>query len=114
MVGKCLVMTKGRTKPFQPLFIQERRESLGMTQEELAEIMGVDAMSISRWERGTRFPRGRRLPLLAQTLKCSVSDLYREPSDLVSLDSMLVDTPKPLRKQIEAVIKAMKEGAEKK
>lgn len=103
-----------QSKPFKPLFIQERREALGMTQEELAKIMGVDAMSVSRWERGLRFPRGRRLPQLAQALKCTVNDLYHEPTDLVSIDSMLSGASKGLRKQAEAIIRALKDAEEAK
>jgi transcriptional regulator with XRE-family HTH domain len=34
--------------------LKQRREALGLTQEQLAEIFGVDIMTISRWERGAR------------------------------------------------------------
>lgn len=113
MVGRFLGMTKKRNiGSFDQLFIQERREALGMTQEELAEIMGVDAMSVSRWERGLRFPRGWRLPQLAEALKCSVNDLYHEPTDLVSIDSLLSGASRGLRKQAEAIIRAMRANEE--
>ena len=34
--------------------LKQRREALGITQEQLAQILGVDIVTISRWERGTR------------------------------------------------------------
>jgi transcriptional regulator with XRE-family HTH domain len=102
----------GNTRPFRQLHIQKRREALEMTQEELAEIMGVDAMSVSRWERGQRFPRGRRLPQLAKALRCTINDLYREPSDVISLDSELSEASPALRRQALALIKALKAQAE--
>jgi DNA-binding transcriptional regulator YiaG len=34
--------------------LKRRREGLGITQGELAREFGVDVMTISRWERGTR------------------------------------------------------------
>lgn len=112
MVGINSCMAQARNKPFKELHIQKRRELLGITQEELADIMGVDGMTISRWERGERFPRGQRLPLLAKTLKCTINDLYREPSDVISLDSELSNAPASLKKQALALIRALKAQAE--
>ncbi|MGA9767917.1 MAG: helix-turn-helix transcriptional regulator [Blastocatellia bacterium] len=34
--------------------LKQRREELGMTQEQLAKALGVNIMTISRWERGVR------------------------------------------------------------
>lgn len=44
------------------------RKSLGLTQRQLAELVGVDPITISRWERGVRTPRGVHARLLAQAL----------------------------------------------
>lgn len=35
-----------------PSILTERRQSLGLTQAELARILGVDSGTLSRWERG--------------------------------------------------------------
>jgi transcriptional regulator with XRE-family HTH domain len=34
--------------------LRQRREALGMTQEQLAQALGVNTMTVSRWERGVR------------------------------------------------------------
>ncbi len=39
-----------------PGFILTLREALGLTQRELGERVGVDKMTVSRWERGTVRP----------------------------------------------------------
>lgn len=39
-----------------PGLIRALREALGMTQAALASTLGVDAMSVSRWERGASRP----------------------------------------------------------
>ena len=36
--------------------VKQERQKLGMTQAALAERLGVDVMTVSRWERGTRTP----------------------------------------------------------
>ena len=40
----------------QPFEVKQLREQLGLTQEEMALLIGVDVMSVSRWERGVRRP----------------------------------------------------------
>ena len=32
--------------------LKERREALGYSQEKLAKVLGIHAMTLSRWERG--------------------------------------------------------------
>ena len=47
-----------------PHTVKELRESLGWTQRELAEAMGVASIQVSRWERGERVPNpGNRAQL---------------------------------------------------
>lgn len=38
-------------------WLKARRETLGLTQEDIATIVGVSANTIARWERGVMFPR---------------------------------------------------------
>ena len=38
------------------LFIAQRRRTLGMTQQELADRLGVTDKAVSKWERGLSYP----------------------------------------------------------
>lgn len=56
-------------------FINELRKERNMTQEELAEKMGVTSKSISRWENGKTMPDISMLSPLAEFLGISVQEL---------------------------------------
>ena len=60
--------------------IAERRKALGWTQDQLAERLGVDAETVSRFERGVTVPALVTLDRLAGVLKTSVADLLSEAS----------------------------------
>ena len=55
--------------------VRQRRESLGLSQEKLAEICGFDRTYISMIERGKRNPSFLNLLKLAAGLSTSVSTL---------------------------------------
>ena len=59
-----------------PERIQQFRTELEYTQEDLAELCGVDASCISRWETGKWSPSAANSLRLAKTLKVSIEDLY--------------------------------------
>lgn len=61
--------------------IRKRRKELGLTQEELAEKLGIGHQSLSRIEQGVMAPKMDRLPLIAKSLKCTVADLFRTEKD---------------------------------
>ena len=61
--------------------IRNRRKRLGLTQEELAERLGVGHQALSRIEQGKMAPKMERLPLLAENLQCAVADLFRFEGD---------------------------------
>lgn len=46
-----------------------------LTQEELGNAVGVDRRSIQRFEAGTTDPRLSDLLLIAQVLRCHITDL---------------------------------------
>lgn len=56
--------------------IQRFRTEFGYTQEDLAELCGVDASCISRWETRKWSPSTANSVRLAKALKVSVEDLY--------------------------------------
>jgi len=61
--------------------IRSRRKQLGLTQEQLAEQIGVGHQALSRIEQGKMAPKMERLPSLAKSLQCSVSDLFRQDDE---------------------------------
>ena len=56
--------------------IQRKRTQLGLTQDELAERLGIGQQSLSRIERGTMAPKFERLQDIASVLHCPVSELF--------------------------------------
>ncbi len=56
------------------------RKQHGLSQEELALEAGIDRTYISGIERGTRNPSLDVMVLLARTLRCTLSELVREPA----------------------------------
>jgi transcriptional regulator with XRE-family HTH domain len=60
--------------------IAARRKSLGWTQDVLAERMGVDSETISRFERGAHLPSLPTLERLAIALRVEIGDLLTKAS----------------------------------
>lgn len=60
--------------------IAEKRKLIGWTQANVAEKLGLDTETISRFERGVSLPSLATLDRLAQVLKTSVGDLLSESS----------------------------------
>ena len=62
--------------------IRARRRTLSMTQQQLAERLGVSAAAVSKWEMGTSYPDVTLLPALARALGIDLNTLMgfeREP-----------------------------------
>lgn len=55
--------------------LAERRKTVGLSQESLADLVGVDRSTVVRWERGERAPQPWHRPKLANALKVSVDEL---------------------------------------
>lgn len=58
-------------------FIKNRREELGMTQEELGEEIGVSQSAVSMYESGDAFPSTKKLIKLTKALKCTADELLQ-------------------------------------
>lgn len=56
--------------------IKQLRKDMGMTQNQLAEKMGVERSAVAKWEAGAAQPSTAKLPALAEALGCSVADLF--------------------------------------
>ena len=64
-----------------------RREEKRMTQEQLAEKLGVSNRSISRWENGKTMPDLAMLPIISEELGVSISELLNGERSVPENDS---------------------------
>lgn len=55
--------------------ISKARKNAGLTQEQLAEKLGVTFQAVSAWERDANMPESKIIPELAKALNTSVSAL---------------------------------------
>jgi transcriptional regulator with XRE-family HTH domain len=55
--------------------LAERRKAIGLSQERLAEVIGVDRSTVVRWERADTDPQPWHRPRLADALRISVEEL---------------------------------------
>lgn len=56
--------------------IKERREAAGLSQAELAAMLGVHGSTISLWENGVTSPKMGNLVKLAEIFGCKPGDLF--------------------------------------
>lgn len=67
-------------------FICEQRRRNHLTQQQLADELGITFQAVSKWENGIVFPNIEILPELSRILQVSVDDLLRaDISDKESL-----------------------------
>ena len=62
--------------------IRTRRQALGLTQEQLAQKLGVSAPAVNKWERTLNYPDITLLPALARTLGVDLNTLLSFQEDL--------------------------------
>ena len=55
--------------------IKTHRKNMELTQEDIAEMLGVSPQSVSKWERGDTYPDITLLPALANLFKTSIESL---------------------------------------
>lgn len=78
-------------------FIRDRRIELGMTQQQLADKLGITDKAVSKWERAVSYPDITILRELSAALEVTVTELLageREPPDTVppEVREVVVDT----------------------
>ncbi len=93
-----------------------RKMHQGMTQEELAEKMGVSRQTISKWEMDSAFPEMEKAIALCKFFACSLNELLLEKmdSDDEAYTDIRVETAKPFRYMKYAVISTEPENDAKK
>ena len=57
---------------YLPANLKKYRIAKGLTQEDVAELLGITAQSVSKWERGESYPDITFLPALANIFETSV------------------------------------------
>ena len=79
--------------------IADLRKSNGMTQEQLAETLGVSSQTVSKWENEVTMPDIMLLPVIAGCFDITVDELYggrkaiekRQTIDYDDIPEMLYD-----------------------
>jgi transcriptional regulator with XRE-family HTH domain len=90
--------------------LRTARRSAGLTQRQLAEALGVESITVSRWERGVTTPSLPRLRRIAEITETTVSDLVRTPdavtahsAELAALREELAET----RELVDRIARAL-------
>ena len=55
--------------------LPELRKNKNLTQEQLAEMLGVNRTTVTLWERGINKPKIEMIEKLTEILDCSINDL---------------------------------------
>ena len=66
--------------------IREKRKELSLTQEQVAEFLGVSTPAVNKWEKGGSYPDITLLPALARLLKTDLNTLLSFQDDLSDVE----------------------------
>lgn len=66
--------------------IREKRKELSLTQEQVAEFLGVSAPAVNKWEKGNTYPDITLLPALARLLRTDLNTLLSFQDDLTDIE----------------------------
>ena len=66
--------------------IAEQRRAAGLSQQQLADSMGVAQSNVVGWEKEIYLPRARQMRLLAKVLDCSIDELFVSEDEDPSMD----------------------------
>lgn len=66
--------------------IREKRKELSLTQEQIADFLGVSTPAVNKWEKGNTYPDITLLPALARLLKIDLNTLMSFNDDLTDIE----------------------------
>lgn len=66
--------------------IRKKRKALSLTQEQIAELLGVSTPAVNKWEKGSTYPDITLLPALARLLKIDLNTLMSFKEDLTDIE----------------------------
>lgn len=78
--------------------IKQRREELGLTQPELAKLIGVSKGTIGNYETGLSAPNEKNFFKLFEVLKCDANFLYQDEMLMIDKDTITNDEKKIIKK----------------
>ena len=92
--------------------LRNLRKSKKLSQEKLAEKVGVSRQSISKWECGEAYPEMNNIMILCNIFHCKINDLINE--DMVDIDSLdeevkmsIVKFKEEKQKKVKGISKAI-------
>lgn len=56
--------------------LRELRIERKMTQQDIAERLGISRVAVTKWETGEALPRAEMLPKIAKLLRCKIDDFF--------------------------------------
>lgn len=85
--------------------IREKRKELSLTQEQIAEYLGVSTPAVNKWEKGSTYPDITLLPALARLLKIDLNTLMSFNEDLsdIEIENFVNGLDKTVQEQNYAV-----------
>ena len=60
---------KSKQIPFDAQVLIDKRAALGITQKQMAQLLGASSISVYKWETGHVHPRAAQLERIAEVLK---------------------------------------------
>lgn len=85
------------------LFLKEHREAKNVTPETMAGRLGIDRVSVHRWEREPQRMNPEKQIAYAEALQLEPEDLWRPPEQ-PSVDAMLATATEDLRRRAAEMI----------
>ena len=80
--------------------IRKKRKELNLTQEQIAEYLGISIPAVSKWENGTTYPDITLLPGLARLLKTDLNTLmsFNEEMSEVEINNVVMKVQSIIQK----------------
>ena len=76
--------------------IQIKRKNAGLTQAQLAELLGVTAPAVNRWEKDLSFPDAALLAPLARCLNTDLNELFSFYDSLSDIPNLMPHKTVPI------------------
>lgn len=88
--------------------LRNLRKNKNMSQETIAEKVGVSRQSISKWENGEAYPEMKNILILCEIFECKLNDLVHEDMlDLNSLDEEIIMKIVKFNKKKQTQVKSL-------